>query len=123
MVYDPDFSLQRKKEEIERVEMKIRYNSEDKSIVIGTMDGFYNIQVKSPANAENNISDIEKRAREVGEFVKNYFIEHPEELHKLGYPLRVAMVNSTGTAVAFNINYVAMGKGSIKNPIKINNAP
>ena len=117
MVHFPDFSLQRKKEEIETVEMKIRYNGENDSIDIGTADSFYNIQVKSSVFAADKISDIEKRAREVVEFVKRYFIEHPEELHKLGYPLRVAMINSTGTAVAFNISYVAMGKGSIKNPV------
>jgi hypothetical protein len=117
MVMDPGYSLSRKKEEIKNTEIKIAYNDKTTTIDIGTVDGFYNIQVKLPPVAPEYRQRVERRAMEVFEFVKDYFIRQPEELHKLGYPLHVAMVNSTGTAVAFNISYVAKGTGGIQNPV------
>jgi len=117
MVRDHEFNLQKRKHEIENIVVKIKYNNIGKTIDISTPDAFYTIGVKLPHYTPKDIARIEKRTSEVAEFVQTYFIEHPDELHKLGYPLKVAMVNSVGTAVAFNITYVAKGTGDIQIPI------
>ncbi|MFC1709954.1 hypothetical protein ACFL2J_07870 [Candidatus Omnitrophota bacterium] len=117
MELGPKFSLQKKKKEIEQAEIRVAYNKADKTVDIGTTDNFYTVQILLPPDASQDTSGIENRAKEVVDFAKGYFSGHPQELHKLGYQLTVAIVNSTGTAVAFNIAYVAKGTGSIQNPI------
>ena len=120
MTMDPDFSLKKKKDEIEKTSVKLKLNKDSNTMDISTGDGFYNVQVKLPPELPDSPQELvkmQRRAEEVAEFVKLYFVDHPEELHKLGYPLRVALVNSTGTALAFNIGYVYKGTGNIQNPI------
>ena len=117
MVYDHNFSLEKKKNEIQEVQVRIAHNKMDRSVDIGTVDNFYTVQIRLPTDASENSREIEKRAGEVADFTKSYFINHPKELHKLGYQLTVAIVNSAGTAIAFNIAYVAKGTGSIKSPL------
>lgn len=116
MVLDPEFDLQKRKHEIESITIKAQYNNIAKTIDIGTSDAFYTICIKLPAEISQNTVRIERRASEVAEYVQNYFVEHPDELHKLGYPLKVALVNSAGSAIAFNIAYVAKGIGDIQIP-------
>ncbi len=112
----PGFNIEKRKSEIEKTKIKIKYNKVSQTIDIGTPDGFYTIQIKLPDNATEDVSGIEKRTSEAFDFVKKYFIDRPEELHKLGYLLMMALINSTGTATAFNIDYVTKGSGGIKYP-------
>jgi len=111
----PKFNIEKRRNEIEKTKIKIKYNQASQSVDIGTPDGFYTIQIKLPADATEDGTGIEKRTSEIFDFVKKYFIDRPEELHKLGYLLMVALINSTATATAFNINYVTKGSGDIKH--------
>jgi hypothetical protein len=116
MELDPKFSLQNKKDKIEKLQIKVAYDVSEKIISIGTIDDFYSVGIKLPIDAPQDTFQIKKRTSEVVMFVKEYFLEHPEELHKLGYQLAVAIVNSAGTTIAFNAAYVAQGTGAIRVP-------